>query len=153
MTNWTPEERRELEEERRNTADPIPHPEAAGLRMWFNAWCGAVERYAAAYEASPGGLEVAPVEEVLATFKTMGAQLVDLLARLEAGHRLAPAELCRLLEEGEALEEKAAAACEALPGPDARTSREAGALAACLMAQGLPFQLRHYAQSAGGLLQ
>lgn len=153
MTNWTPEERRELEEVRRKTAGPIPHPEAAGLRMWFAAWCNAVERYNAAYQAAPGGLEVPPVEEVLATFKTIGAQLVDLLARLEAGHRLAPAEFRRLLEEGEALEEKAATACESLPEHDARTIREAGAFAVCLMARGLPFQLRHYAQHAGGLLQ
>jgi len=78
------------------------------------------------------------------------ARIEEQIARLQA--QLAEVER-RLLEEGEALEEKAAAACEALPEHDARTIREAGAFAVCLMAQGLPFQLRHYAQHAGGLLQ
>lgn len=127
--------------------------ETAGLRMWFAAWCSALDRYNAAYQAAPGGLEVPPVEKVLAAFKTTGAGLVDLLTRLEEGRSVAPSAFCRLLEEGEALEELAAAACEALPEHDARTPREAGAFAACLMAQGLPFQLRHYARSAGGILQ
>lgn len=130
-----------------------PAPEATGLRMWFAAWCRAAERYSAAYQAAPGGLEVPPVEEVLATFKTIGARLVALLDRLEAGQRVTPDEFRRLVAEGEALEAKAAAACEALPEHSARTSREAGAFAVCLMAKGLPWALRDYARNAGGMLQ
>lgn len=139
---------------------PAPAPErltpaqaATGLRMWFAAWCLAAERYNAAYQAAPGGLEVPPVEEVLATFKTIGARLVALLDRLEAGQRVTPDEFRRLVEEGEALEAKAAAACKALPEHNARTPREADAFAVCLMAQGLPWSLRDYARNAGGMLQ
>lgn len=153
MTNWTEEERRELEEMRHLTAGPIPAPEAVGLRMWFAAWCGAVERYNAAYQAAPGGLEAPPVEEVLAAFKVMGARLVDLLERLDAVRHPWPAELSWMLEQAEELERQAAAGCEALPEREARTPREAGAFAVCLLAQGLPWSLRDYARNAGGMLQ
>lgn len=153
MTDWTEDERRELEEVRRKT-DALHQLgdagllklENVGLRVWFSTWCRAVKEAAALDLPS----DVPPLlRTVLADFKAMGPHLVRLCEYRE----LSPEAFAELLEEAKALEAKATQAHRALPEGEPESAEALALLRLALASQGLPCQLRHYAQSAGGLLQ
>lgn len=122
-------------------------PALFALRSWLGSLCAAVERYAAGH-ALPS--EPPQFRAVLDWFP----RVCEPVALVSAGTgRLTPRTLAALLADAEALEESATAALSAMPGHADQTPQEAAAYAVCLMARGLPFQLRAYAMEAGGLIQ
>ena len=142
MTNWTPEERRELDEVRRKTeaARVVEQLEGVPLRMWFSAWCRAVKGVA----ALPLPSDVPPLlRTVLADFKAMGPRVVTLCE----GEALPPGAFRELLEEAQALEAKARQACHAMPEGEPESPEALALRRLALASQGLPFQLRHYADT------
>jgi hypothetical protein len=90
------------------------------------------------------------LEDVLAAFASVGRRVADLV---ENPRRLPPDAFHLLMDAAQALELKAASACQSLPPHEKRTPEEQAAYEVCLMAQGLPFQLCVYAKGAGGMLQ
>lgn len=147
MSAFTPEERAELGEVRCLSKAPTPHPELAGMRVWLSVWSSAVSRYAATDwpENPPPQLEY-----VLDAFNSVGLRVVDLVERPRC---LPPEAFHLLMDAAQALELKAASACQSLPPHEKRTPEEQAAYDVCQMAQGLPFQLCVYAKAAGGMLQ
>ncbi|MBZ9540489.1 hypothetical protein KGQ90_16340 [Modicisalibacter tunisiensis] len=145
MTNWTEEERRELGEVRRKTDAMRQHSPAitlqnAALNVWFLTWCRAVKGVA----DLPLPSDVSPLlHTVLADFKAMGPRLVMLCEEVE----LSPGDFRELLEEAHALEAKARQARCVMPEGEPESPEALALLRLALASQGLPYQLRHYADT------
>lgn len=147
MSAFTAEELAELETIRQLTAAMVPDPGPVGLRVWSLAWSNAVGRYAAGEAPTNPPPQL---EDVLDAFTSVGRHVADLV---ENPRRLPPDAFHLLIDAAQALELKAASACQSLPPHEKRTQEEQAAYDVCLMAQGLPFQLCVYAKDAGGMLQ
>lgn len=147
MSAFTAEQLAELENVRQLNAAMGADPGPVGLRVWSLAWSNAVMRYAA---GDPPINPPQQLEDVLDAFASVGRPVANLV---ENPRRLAPDAFHLLMDAAQALELKAASACQALPPHEKRTPEEQAAHEVCLMAQGLPFQLCVYAKDAGGMLQ